>query len=688
VTTVTKSVYIASSERQVSKSSIALGLIDLFARQVRSIAVYRPLVLNTADDAVIDALLSIKGVRQARENAVGVTYADYAADSGRAIDTIVARYSALAESHDAVVVLGSDYEDIETAMELEHNAVIAANLNAPVLYVVKAQGRTAEQVARTAESAVEAFEAKHNTVIGIIVTHAAPDQIDALREAVRGVRDVAVSVLPEDPVLTAPSVGAQFDAVGATHWLGNQDFRTHESLHTIVAGMTLPNLLTRLKREATVIVPADRLDLLPGLLMAHRSPDYGPLAALILTGGFEVPESVSKLFADSEIDLPIAVTQGDTFPTAVALQGIRGTSTSSLRKIEASRALFQQHVDEAALLAAIDLPRTEIRTPTMFEHQIMQMARSAKQRIVLPEAADDRVLSAADVVLQRQVADIILLGDSARISRRASELGLNLAAASVVNPEDPELIEKFAAEYARLRAHKGMTIEKARETLTDLSYFATMMVHFGMADGMVSGAVNTTANTIRPSLEFIKTTPGVSVVSGSFLMAMSDRVLVYADCAVNPDPSPSQLADIAISSARTAESFDIEPRIAMLSYSTGDSGFGADVDKVREATQLVRERAPELKVEGPIQFDAAVDEVVAKKKMPGSEVAGRATVFIFPDLNTGNNTYKAVQRTSGAVAIGPVLQGLNKPVNDLSRGALVDDIVSTIVITAIQAQKH
>lgn len=688
MTTVTKSVYIASSERQVSKSSIALGLIDLFARQVRSIAVYRPLVLNTADDAVIDALLSIKGVRQARENAVGVTYADYAADSGRAIDTIVARYSALAESHDAVVVLGSDYEDIETAMELEHNAVIAANLNAPVLYVVKAQGRTAEQVARTAESAVEAFESKHNTVIGIIVTHAAPDQIDALREAVRGVRDVAVSVLPEDPVLTAPSVGAQFDAVGATHWLGNQDFRTHESLHTIVAGMTLPNLLTRLKREATVIVPADRLDLLPGLLMAHRSPDYGPLAALILTGGFEVPESVSKLFADSEIDLPIAVTQGDTFPTAVALQGIRGTSTSSLRKIEASRALFQQHVDESALLAAIDLPRTEIRTPTMFEHQIMQMARSAKQRIVLPEAADDRVLSAADVVLQRQVADIILLGDSARISRRASELGLNLAAASVVNPEDPELIEKFAAEYARLRAHKGMTIEKARETLTDLSYFATMMVHFGMADGMVSGAVNTTANTIRPSLEFIKTMPGVSVVSGSFLMAMSDRVLVYADCAVNPDPSPSQLADIAISSARTAESFGIEPRIAMLSYSTGDSGFGADVDKVREATQLVRERAPELKVEGPIQFDAAVDEVVAKKKMPGSEVAGRATVFIFPDLNTGNNTYKAVQRTSGAVAIGPVLQGLNQPVNDLSRGALVDDIVSTIVITAIQAQKH
>ena len=322
----------------------------------------------------------------------------------------------------------------------------------------------------------------------------------------------------------------------------------------------------------------------------------------------------------------------------------------------------------------------------MFEHQLMQMARRDLKRIVLPESTDDRVLTAADVVLKRHIAEIILLGDPGTVSRRAAELGLNLTKATVVDPKDPELLERFAAEYAKLRAHKGVTLEAAREKLADLSYFGTMMVHLGMADGMVSGAVNTTANTIRPSLEFVKTKPGVSVVSGSFLMAMSNRVVVYADCAVNPDPTPAQLADIAISSAQTAVSFGIEPRIAMLSYSTGTSGFGADVDKVREATELVREKAPDLKVEGPIQFDAAVDEVVAAKKMPGSEVAGRATVFIFPDLNTGNNTYKAVQRTSGAVAIGPVLQGLRKPVNDLSRGALVDDIVSTITITAIQAQ--
>ena len=686
VVPVTKSVFIASSERQVSKSSIALGVIDLFARQVRSVGVFRPLVASTVSDAVTEAMLAQKGVDQSFESAVGVSYADWADDPGAAIDTIVAKYNALAEKRDAVVVLGSDFEDIDTSSELAHNATIAANLNSPVLFVCRAEDRSIEQVRRATEAAIEAISQQHNTVIGIIAMHADPEQVQDLQVALGSLGEVAVSVLPFNAVLRAPSVGAQFDAVGATQWLGQDDFRSHESLHTLVAGMTLPNLLTRLRREATVIVPADRLDLLPGLLMAHRSADYGPLAALVLTGGFEIPSSVSKLFADSAIDLPIAVTERDTFPTAVALQAIRGTSTSSARKMAESRTLFSAHVDEAALLKAIDLPRSETRTPTMFEYQIMQQARANRKRIVLPEATDDRILRAADVVLQRSVADLILLGDSPKISQRATELGLNLSAASIVNPNDPELIETFAAEYARLRAHKNVTLDQARAKLKDLSYFGTMMVHLDMADGMVSGAVNTTANTIRPSLEFIKTVPGVSVVSGSFLMCMSNRVLVYADCAVNPDPDPSQLADIAISSARTAADFGIEPRVAMLSYSTGDSGQGADVDKVREATRIVRERAPELLVEGPIQFDAAVDMVVAQKKMPGSEVAGRATVFIFPDLNTGNNTYKAVQRTSGAVAIGPVLQGLRRPVNDLSRGALVDDIVSTITITAIQAQ--
>jgi phosphate acetyltransferase len=284
------------------------------------------------------------------------------------------------------------------------------------------------------------------------------------------------------------------------------------------------------------------------------------------------------------------------------------------------------------------------------------------------------------------VASLILLGDETKVRARASTLGLDLDEASIVSPLDPEPVEEFAAEYAEARAHKGMMLERARQVVTDISYFGTMMVHLGMADGMVSGAVNTTAHTIRPALEFIKTKPGVRTVSSVFLMCLADRVVAYGDCAVIPEPTTEQLADIAISSAETAQQFGIEPRIAMLSYSTGTSGSGADVEKVRAATELVRERVPELLLEGPIQYDAAIDPEVAWTKLPNSPVAGRATVFIFPDLNTGNNTYKAVQRSAHAIAIGPVLQGLRKPVNDLSRGALVSDIVNTVAITAVQAQ--
>jgi phosphate acetyltransferase len=283
---------------------------------------------------------------------------------------------------------------------------------------------------------------------------------------------------------------------------------------------------------------------------------------------------------------------------------------------------------------------------------------------------------------------VILLGDAVDIRARANHLGLALQDVQIIDPTKPELLNHFAEVYARLRAHKGVSLSDAKEKLADLSYFGTMMVHLGMADGMVSGAINTTANTIRPSLEFVKTKPGVKVVSSSFLMCMPDQVVLYGDCAVNPDPTAEELADIAISTAETAVAFGIEPRVAMLSYSTGSSGSGADVDKVREATEIVRSRRPDLALEGPIQFDAAVDPTVAKTKLPESAVAGKATVFIFPDLNTGNNTYKAVQRSAGAVAIGPVLQGLNKPVNDLSRGALIDDIVNTVAITAIQAQSE
>ena len=340
--------------------------------------------------------------------------------------------------------------------------------------------------------------------------------------------------------------------------------------------------------------------------------------------------------------------------------------------------------DAAATLRATEAPTAV--TPLAFQADLIERARADRKRIVLPEPDDDRVLQAAAQVLAAGIADITFVGEADYVAKRAGELGLDLSAAQAVSVNDPAYLERYAEEFARLRAKKGVTLEQAREKVTDVSYFGTMMVHMGDADGMVSGAAHTTAHTIVPSFQIIKTAPGVSVVSSIFLMAMKDHVWAFGDCAVNPNPTPEQLADIAVTSARTAAQFGVTPRVAMLSYSTGTSGAGPDVDAVVEATRLAREKAPELAIEGPIQFDAAVDAAVASKKLPGSEVAGKATVFVFPSLEAGNIGYKAVQRSSGALAVGPVLQGLNKPVNDLSRGALVEDIVNTIALTAVQAQ--
>ena len=340
--------------------------------------------------------------------------------------------------------------------------------------------------------------------------------------------------------------------------------------------------------------------------------------------------------------------------------------------------------DAATTLRAAATPTAV--TPLAFQADLIERARADRKRIVLPEPDDDRVLQAAAQVLAAGIADITFVGDADYVAKRAGELGLDLSAAQVVSAADPAYLERYAEEFARLRAKKGVTLEQAREKVTDVSYFGTMMVHMGDADGMVSGAAHTTAHTIVPSFQIIKTAPGVSVVSSIFLMAMKDRVWAFGDCAVNPNPTAEQLADIAVTSARTAAQFGVTPRVAMLSYSTGTSGSGPDVDVVVEATRLAREKAPELAIEGPIQFDAAVDEAVASTKLPGSEVAGKATVFVFPSLEAGNIGYKAVQRSSGALAVGPVLQGLNKPVNDLSRGALVEDIVNTVALTAVQAQ--
>ena len=456
----------------------------------------------------------------------------------------------------------------------------------------------------------------------------------------------------------------------------------------VIAAMSLPNVLTRIREDFTIIAPGDRSDVLPALILAHQSATFPNLASIVLTGGYTPPDSVQQLIDGVQQDLPILVTTGGTFETASKLANARGRLTAdSTVKLETALRAFAESVDTVGLLAAIDVAESNVVTPLMFQYRVFERARADRRHIVLPEGEDERILRATAILLRLGVADLTLLGDEEVIRAKAlRDRTLDIDAATIVSPNDPALVAGFAKEYTRLRAHKGMTEQVAAETVTDVSYFGTMMVHLGMADGMVSGAVHTTAHTIRPSFEIIKTAPGTKIVSSVFLMCLSDRVLVYGDCAVNPDPTAPQLADIAISSAGTAEQFGIDPRVAMLSYSTGTSGSGADVEKVRAATDLVHELRPDLLAEGPIQYDAAVDPLVASTKLPDSPVAGKATVLIFPDLNTGNNTYKAVQRSANAIAVGPVLQGLNKPVNDLSRGALVADIVNTVAITAVQAQ--
>ncbi|EME62180.1 phosphate acetyltransferase [Rhodococcus sp. GXMU-t2271] len=682
------SIYIAAPEGDTGKSTVALGLLQALCASAARVGVFRPIARSDNDrDYILELLLERITVDLDYDECVGATYDDVHADPEAALSEIVVKYHAVADRCDAVVIVGSDYTEIANPSELGYNARIAANLDAPVLLVLRGSRRTPDEVAQLTSVCTAELAAQHAHLTGIVVNRCPADRLDEIAAAV-GDRGVPLWTLPEVPILVAPTMGELLTAIDGELYSGDPELLHREALRVMVGGMTAEHILERLTESVVVIAPADRSDVLLALVNANAAQGFPSLAGIIMNGGLLPHPAVAQLVAGLKPSLPILTTSLGTFDTASAADRTRGRmALGAHRKIDTAVALMEQHVDTDQLLSRLDVPRPSVTTPQMFEYQLIDWARRQRRHIVLPEGEDDRILRAAGRVLQRRIADLTILGDETQVRRRATELGVDLSAAKVLDPRSSELAEQFAEEYARLRAHKGMTIERAREIMSDISYFGTMMVHLGIADGMVSGAAHTTAHTIRPSFEIVKTEPGVSTVSSIFLMCLSDRVLAYGDCAVVPDPTTEQLADIAISSAATAARFGIEPRIAMLSYSTGESGSGADVDKVRAATALVRERRPDLPVEGPIQYDAAIEPSVASAKLPGSEVAGRATVFIFPDLNTGNNTYKAVQRSAGAVAVGPVLQGLRKPVNDLSRGALIQDIVNTVAITAIQAQE-
>ena len=731
-------VYVAAPEGNTGKSTIALGLLRLLAGTVQRVGVFRPVTLAPRDgdepvrDRIVDMLLQHTTVDLEYEDCIGVTNARVHEDRDAALTEIVDRYHEVARQCDVVVIVGTDYTGVPSPAEFDFNAALAVNLGAPVLLVLRGADRTPEEIVTNARLTLDELRADHAHPLGVVVNQCDDDHIDEIAAELEAI-DVPTWTLPHKALLTAPTMGELVDAVDGTLYSGDPALLDREALAVMVGGMTGDRILERLVDGMVVIVPADRTDAVLAILGAHVAEGFPSLAGMIWNGGVRPNEAVDRLVRGMRSTLPIITTDHGTYDTARLAAETKGRVYSgSGRKVETALSLMEMHVDTDELLARLRVDTPNVMTPQMFEYQLLERARADRRHIVLPEGDDDRILHAAGRLLRREVADLTILGEPEAISRRAVELGINLEGAQLLDPRTSEHAERFAEEYAELRKHKGMTMDVARDRILDISYFATMMVHSGLADGMVSGAAHTTAHTIRPALEIIRTRPGVETVSSVFLMCLADQVLAFGDCAVVPDPSAEQLADIALSSAETAARFGIDPRVALLSYSTGDSGSGADVDKVREATELVKSRIQEaaaaaggsdegassadsathssdpaapsddpaahsadpaeaeffagLVVDGPLQFDAAVDPTVAAKKMPDSPVAGNATVLVFPDLNTGNNTYKAVQRTAGAVAIGPVLQGLRKPINDLSRGALVEDIVNTVAITAVQAQ--
>ncbi len=532
-------------------------------------------------------LLAHPGIDQELSTAMGVSYDDLHADRSAAHAEIVRRFAELSRSFDALVVVGSDYTDVSTQSELEFNAQIAANLGAPVVLVVSGLHRGPAEIRAASDRASAELSAGYARPVAVIANRVQPDAVDATRAALSVGSDLPAGVIPEIPLLVAPTVQALQDACGGRLLRGNPDWLRRECLGFVVAAMSLANVLVRLHEDVTVIAPGDRTDLLPGLLLAHQSGTFPHLSAIVLTGGYLPPEPIQRLIAGVQQDLPIIVSDHDTYETASMLSGVRGAlSARSPVKVETALRVFAECVDGPGLLAAMEVDDAGVTTPLMFQFRLIERARQSRRRIVLPEGDDERILRASASLLRLGVADLTLLGEETAIRAKASTLGVDIAAAQVLSPTDPESVERFAVEYTRVRAHKGMTVDRARSIVTDVSYFGTMMVHLGLADGMVSGATHTTAHTIRPSFEIIKTVPGTDTVSSVFLMCLADHVSVYGDCAVVPDPTAQQLADIAISSADTAARFGIEPRIALLSYSTGTSGAGEDVDKVRPGHRI------------------------------------------------------------------------------------------------------
>lgn len=691
--------YVMATAFNAGSSVWTAALVHALKDAGHKVGVFRPVqpalpttvVPSDEGDPVLEALIALSGSDIPFDDCCGIPPMELVEDRDGAISTIVKRFNAVRDNVDIMVVLGTDYSN-PLADEFNLNAELALNLGARLLLAESAKDRDATTLNSIAWTAVKHLRKNRLQPAALLINRVAADSAVEFEEFSAEIRDslegldLPVYTAPDVPQLHAPTLYELRKAVNGTLVNNVSDeLLSKEATSVVVAGVSNEHILDHIEDQCVVVAAADRTSTLEALIENQKNPDTPNIAGIICPTGTKFSNGLDQIAADNSI--PVITTDMGTYQTAAAIDATRGIlRPSATNKLDLARKFADEWMQITPLDELLATPAPTAVTPLMFQYNLLERAREDIKHIVLPEGEDDRILQAAHIILEQGFAKLTILGDPDSIATRAKQLELNIDDAELLNPETYEDKEKFAETYFELRKHKGISMDDARQKMTDISYFATMMIYLGMADGMVSGAAHTTAHTIRPSFEIIKTKPGVSTVSSIFLMCLRDEVLAFGDCAVNINPTAEQLADIAASSAETASQFGVEPRVAMLSYSTGSSGAGEDVEKVREAVEILQGKDLPYPVDGPIQFDAAVDETVAAAKAPDSEVAGKATVLVFPDLNTGNNTYKAVQRTAGAVAVGPVLQGLKKPINDLSRGALVEDIVNTVAVTATQAQ--
>ncbi|WP_242202688.1 phosphate acetyltransferase [Aestuariivivens insulae] len=692
-----KGIYVATLEPNSGKSIVVLGLMRMLLGKTAKVGYFRPIIEDTENNEMdnhINTVLSYFDIDINYKKTYAFTRSEVLnlynqGKSGNVIDEIINKYKKLEKHFDFVLVEGTDFSHENSSLELDLNILISKNLGLPVIIVSQGDNKSLEEIVDSVQLAHDTYKEEVD-VLSIMTNKIEANLVTPLKSQLQARinNGTDITVIPKIKSLANPTIKEIVKTLNGDVLFG-KDLINTQSENFSVGAMQLRNYLTHLKENALVITPGDRADVILGALQANISKNYPKIAGIVLTGGLIPEPPILKLIEGLSSIVPIISVKGGTFAVTNEIGKIKSRIyAENIDKIQTSISTFEKHVDTEKLANDLITFESEIFTPRMFQYNLLQRALKDKKHIVLPEGYDERVLRATTRLIDAQVVDITLIGEEDKIKERLTKLdiALDISKINIVSPTKSPHFEDYAQTFYDLRKHKNVNLQMAKDMMTDVSYFGTMMIYKGHADGMVSGAIHTTQHTLRPALQFIKTKPGVNIVSSVFFMCLEDRVSIFGDCAINPNPNAEELAEIAISSAQTAKDFGIEPKVAMLSYSSGASGKGADVDKVRTATEIAKSKMPNLKIEGPIQYDAAVDLRIGKSKLPESEVAGQASVLIFPDLNTGNNTYKAVQRETGALAIGPMLQGLNKPVNDLSRGCTSDDIYSTVIITAIQAQ--